>query len=631
MGMNENTQKFALIGVIMIILSVMIGIWVTFENREMGKEDADYEDTMDAQNRTGFFFSYTDKDFDNNYLTNPVPGYSGFNFYILMGGITFLLFAFQGSTSRDIRNAGMAKLGLIIVIISILLAAWVSYNDYMILREVNEDDPDQDDIRDRWESTVVFYYINSVVAYLGPAVLVIAVTKDRMKGKKGSFHGKFLLAGICILIVALILAAIGGMYTRQIVQESQEDDPDNEQAAEWFTKSAFISHIFPYIAYLGLGVILYPLAEKLSRRMPFRNGLPIIPVLGISLAVVGLVLAAYPAMKYHEFAEANEDLEKTDFHISLNNTNNSGVQEWTDAWNDYSDAQDEYIDSAAYGYYASSLILLGLGLMVFFVIFGRGSEGEVPYKASLLNIAFCSLLVPGMVLGFYSGYLLSDIEPGKMAGFFSAQYLFMIIMFSSIGLMLYNWTRHYEVFSEVRHYCSDCGDITEYYPDYGSHYCETCGDWKKKSLEKDIHFCRDCGMEIFYVLENFAWYCNYCEDFKKVKDPLKVSKKRPGVKRTKAPKGQKKKACRICREPMEYVDKYDRWYCHTCGRYAGETPRKIQPAEEATEKKAEKAGSKPAWKKIRCPECGKEGKLATEKRPITLKCTQCGKYLVIKK
>ncbi|MCK4367743.1 MAG: hypothetical protein KAW84_07350, partial [Thermoplasmata archaeon] len=52
------------------------------------------------------------------------------------------------------------------------------------------------------------------------------------------------------------------------------------------------------------------------------------------------------------------------------------------------------------------------------------------------------------------------------------------------------------------------------------------------------------------------WYCHTCRSYLPAGKPAVVVKKRPA------------KKCPTCGEDLTYVEKYDRYYCYVCAKYA---------------------------------------------------------------
>jgi len=94
------------------------------------------------------------------------------------------------------------------------------------------------------------------------------------------------------------------------------------------------------------------------------------------------------------------------------------------------------------------------------------------------------------------------------------------------------------------------------------------------------------------------------------------------------------KMCPSCRQPLKYIEKYQRHYCYGCRKYA--------PKEDLGKQRASPKSGPPLAKK--CPDCGKKLKyvdkysdfycytckkypLRTRKKPQELECPKCGEPL----
>ena len=110
-----------------------------------------------------------------------------------------------------------------------------------------------------------------------------------------------------------------------------------------------------------------------------------------------------------------------------------------------------------------------------------------------------------------------------------------------------------------------------------------------KESRDDKKICPSCGLALTYVQKYDRWYCYTCRKY--------ASKE--------ASEGEEKKEeeeammCSECGSKAEYIDKYDRWYCRTCKRYL---PTAKPAAEAKVEKEAEEVsdGTAPL-----CAQCGK--------------------------
>lgn len=118
----------------------------------------------------------------------------------------------------------------------------------------------------------------------------------------------------------------------------------------------------------------------------------------------------------------------------------------------------------------------------------------------------------------------------------------------------------------------------------------------EKELEKEERrACQDCGSELIYVQKYDRWYCRNCRKY--------------------APKeGEKKTAidarkCPTCGGDAKFIDVYNRWYCYSCKAYL--------PTRDALSATRKQEGPF-------CPYCGKP--LIWIKQYERYYCYSCKKY-----
>jgi len=562
---SQSTKLFAYIGLIMILVSLVIGIWIALENRSMIRKDDDSSVFQDADERTAFFYSrirYTPD--DSNYSMNPAPGVSGSTFFLLMLGITFVLFAFHESIS-SVKNQikYLARIGRLIAIISLVIAVCVSYSDYWITKERYDEDSDFENMQDTYSLTIIMRYVNSVFIFLGPALILYSLYKER-ESSPDDIYDKICFAGIVLLVIAVILALFCGITTKMIFDEQIKDQPDGERIADLFAFKAFISHLFPYLPYFSLGLILFPFLENEVKDVSTITIPSTLIFIGFICVIVGLIIFIYPAVQYHQMAD--------EYKLVVKGEKNQYFQSTVD-----------YAESTAYCYYGTSIVFLGFGLMLFSIIIQRFFKAGKLSDMLLLNIGIFILLMLGIILGFYAGHLRKEMKPGDEVGFYTVQYFYMILLFSSIGSILYSWTQDEEVF-KVRYFCPECNEELEYIDDYGS--------------VKEI------------------WYCEDCEEHKLINVATSKFRRPPH--------------CRKCSDSMSYVPKYNRWYCYNCERYGKASKRKNGPARKEKDlKPIPKRTTHYPWKEFKCKGCGKTAEIKTNKRPLNIKCSRCGRKDVL--
>jgi ribosomal protein S27AE len=99
-----------------------------------------------------------------------------------------------------------------------------------------------------------------------------------------------------------------------------------------------------------------------------------------------------------------------------------------------------------------------------------------------------------------------------------------------------------------------------------------------KELEKEERkSCQDCGSELIYVQKYDRWYCQKCR---------KYAPKEAGAKVAVEPR-----KCPTCKGDAKFIEMYNRWYCYRCQKY-------LPTREEAAS--AARISEAPA-----CPYCGK--------------------------
>ena len=241
--------------------------------------------------------------------------------------------------------------------------------------------------------------------------------------------------------------------------------------------------------------------------------------------------------------------------------------------------------------------------------------------------------------------------------------LFTVLNFIGLVIVLFVFSLDYKHLSLFginrdsgeggRQLCSICESDLDYVEEYGAWYCSYCQDYqeplvkKKKKKVKSKKTapkkkakqasCDHCGDALSYIDEYQQWYCYTCADYREPRMAAAAGKKKKG-----APAAKKSTAskCRQCRQPMNYIKEYDRWYCYTCQRYAdagagggatsaGHVTKTAVKKATAPKKATTAAGTKKM--KIKCSKCGKIGQIpATAKRPLKIKCSGCGNTKVIK-
>jgi len=645
MDQNKTTRLFAYLGLAMIIVSLIIAVWVGLENRALEKktieDEDDLEEYADGEKRIAFFYNRNIEpgffaDFDRLYPLNPVPGYTGFGFFLVMGGIAFAFYAFYNALDKSEGTENIAKLGLLIVVISLILAAWVGYTQYRITDEHYQDDPDEGDQEDMFKSTIIVYYVNSTLVFLGPAFIFLSVFKEKVP-TPGKLEKYLFLAGFIILMAAIALALVSGIYAKQLgetwmdVQANEATMSDINDLRDGFKTKAFMAQFYPYLSYLGLGLMLFPFAFSYTKERFAETKAPIMTIIGLICVVAGVALAVYPAIQYNNVAQEFDDMFES-----------------TDGDEGFEDAMKDYYTSTAFCYFATAIIVLGLGLMLFTVTFGHYLETAEFSQVQVQGVLFLVILVVGLVLGVYAGILRNGSDFGEATGdevgFFTVDYLFMMLLFAATGLMFFNWSQHADLFTSIRYLCPDCGEEVRFLAYYDAWYCDSCEETTNEPVREEVKSCPDCGEALDYIRDYDRWYCDYCEDYKRVEEATRKKKarkkKRPaGAHRPAPPGAQQRKTprCRECGGPMTYIPQYERWYCYSCGRYGGAPRTRQQGAGGIPGQRqgaARSPGGRPSGRippAFRCPGCGKVARITTDRRPLKLKCSGCGTMSVLRK
>jgi radical SAM enzyme (TIGR01210 family) len=123
--------------------------------------------------------------------------------------------------------------------------------------------------------------------------------------------------------------------------------------------------------------------------------------------------------------------------------------------------------------------------------------------------------------------------------------------------------------------------------------------------------CPTCGKELEFVEKYDRYYCYTCKSYAPREKP------KPAVKAIAAVPVKEGKPCPTCKRPLKYIKEYDRWYCQSCGTYAPVTVR---------EKKAPAAAKEPAKN---CSTCGQPLRYISQYNRWY--CNNCKAYEGVKK
>ncbi len=128
---------------------------------------------------------------------------------------------------------------------------------------------------------------------------------------------------------------------------------------------------------------------------------------------------------------------------------------------------------------------------------------------------------------------------------------------------------------------------------------------KLEAVETKVRMCPNCGQPLKFIDKYSRYYCYSCKKYAPKEQP-ETPKAAPAAK---APEGKK---CPDCGSDLKYIEKYTEWYCYTCKKYPLRQ-RKLSE-KKAEEKPTEKpaavavAAPKPVEKTAgppMCPKCGK--------------------------
>ncbi len=189
---------------------------------------------------------------------------------------------------------------------------------------------------------------------------------------------------------------------------------------------------------------------------------------------------------------------------------------------------------------------------------------------------------------------------------------------------------------------------------------------KDEEEEDEDGLCPYCYETMEYFDEHEEWYCYSCESYHepmpaKERKPKKVkvnkTKGRSGGRRGQARQAQAGRgrrpqqnlpACQNCYASLTYLEEYDRWYCYECERYAEPEQRQqrqrtpaasggragTRAAGGGTRQRTQTASARPREKtgesKATCSGCGRVKIITVRKRPLKLRCKECGKINILR-
>ncbi len=127
-----------------------------------------------------------------------------------------------------------------------------------------------------------------------------------------------------------------------------------------------------------------------------------------------------------------------------------------------------------------------------------------------------------------------------------------------------------------------------------------------KAPEIKVRMCTTCGQPLKYIDKYSRYYCYACKKYAPREDPARASVAAPAPKAT--------KDCPDCGKPLKFVEKYTEWYCYECKKY---------PLRERARAVAA-AKPKPASDAPTCPTCGDPLKFVPQYSRHY--CYKCKKY-----
>lgn len=128
-----------------------------------------------------------------------------------------------------------------------------------------------------------------------------------------------------------------------------------------------------------------------------------------------------------------------------------------------------------------------------------------------------------------------------------------------------------------------------------------------KAPEAKIRSCTSCGQPLKYIDKYSRYYCYACKKYAPRDDPARSV--------VPAPVAKVAKDCPDCGKPLKYVEKYTEWYCYECKKY---------PLREKAKAAAVKPQPKPAPDVPTCPTCGDPLKFVPQYSRHY--CYKCKKY-----
>ena len=128
-----------------------------------------------------------------------------------------------------------------------------------------------------------------------------------------------------------------------------------------------------------------------------------------------------------------------------------------------------------------------------------------------------------------------------------------------------------------------------------------------KVAEAKIRMCTSCGQPLKFIDKYSRYYCYACKKYAPREDPARAA--------VPAPASKAIKDCPDCGKPLKYVEKYTEWYCYECKKY----PLRERARAAASAKPEPKPSEAPT-----CPLCGDPLKYVPQYSRHY--CYKCKKY-----
>ncbi len=129
-------------------------------------------------------------------------------------------------------------------------------------------------------------------------------------------------------------------------------------------------------------------------------------------------------------------------------------------------------------------------------------------------------------------------------------------------------------------------------------------DTAPKAPEVKIRTCSSCHQPLKFIDKYSRYYCYACKKYAPREDPARA------VVQPSADKSPK--ACPDCGKPMKYIEKYTEWYCYECKKY----PLRERAKAAALAKSSDHA--------LKCQTCGQQLKYVPQYSRYY--CYRCKKY-----